>query len=428
MKPIIKYTLLFFLTNIIVNTHGQTIKSISPTSAKHGESVELFIYTSGTTFINNSPLLVQISGGGIVYDSEISEDSVYVINDTTLKVFFTIANDIIPSKYTVYVYPEPSASKRISLNQGFTVNNKYGGIPGLKYATPRSVRLGDTADVTFIFKYVDLTVWQNVDLAFSLHIGLTDTTPQIKVLAYSVVNDTTLTARLFINPNCHMGAHTLMLSSSNNFPLHEYTALYVNPNVTEPHIDSVYPELVFPGDTVNLLIKTKNIVIDTTAWLGLFVERVNTLTGTLRLGGQAMLLDSNTIQIKIIIPMNAKSSDCDLYLYYNKELLKEYARLTVQSQNKTSVGVLSSIDLNNEFTLYPNPVNDILYIKSTKKVNTVKIINSIGQVSIVSGENMIKQTDGISIDVKSLNLTSGVYYLYLDAGEEFIYRRIIIEK
>jgi hypothetical protein len=427
MKQKIKYTLLmFFLTNISVITQGQTIKSISPTSAKHGENVELFIYTSGTKFITNRPLVVQISGGGIVYDSEISKDSVYVINDTTLKVFFTIANDIIPSKYTVYVYPEPSASKMISLSQGFTVNNKYGGIPGLKYATPRSVRLGDTADVMFIFKYVDLTEWQNVDLAFSLHIGLTDTTPQIKVLAYSVVNDTTLTARLFVNPNCHIGGHTLMLGSSNSFPLREYTALYVNPNVTEPHIDSVYPELVFPGDTVNLLIKTKNIVIDTTAWLGLFVERVNTLTGTLRLGGQAMLLDSNTIQIKIIIPMNAKNSDCDLYLYYNKKLLKEYARLIVQSQNQTSVGVLST-DLNNEFTLYPNPVNDILYIKSTKKVNALKIINLIGQVNIVSIENVIKQTDGISIDVKSLNLTSGVYYLYLSAGEEFIYRRIIIE-
>lgn len=328
---------------------------------------------------------------------------------------------------TVYFHPEPGASAVIRLIDGFTVNNQYGGIPGLKYATPRSVRLGDTADVMFIFKYVDLTEWQNVHLTFALHIGLTDATPQIKVLAYSVVNDTTLTARLFVNPNCHMGGHTLMLSSSNNFPLREYTALYVNPNVTEPHIDSVYPELVFPGDTVNLLIKTKNIVIDTTAWLGLFVDRVNTLTGTLRLGGQAMLLDSNTIQVKIIIPMNAKSSDCDLYLYYNKELLKEYSRLTVQSQNQTSVGVLSSIDLNNEFTLYPNPVKDILNIKSTKKVNTVKIINSIGQVSIVSGENMIRQTDGISIDVKSLNLTSGVYYLYLSAGEEFIYRRIIIE-
>jgi hypothetical protein len=124
--------------------------------------------------------------------------------------------------------------------------------------------------------------------------------------------------------------------------------------------------------------------------------------------------------------MNAKNSDCDLYLYYNKKLLKEYARLIVQSQNQTSVGALS-IDLNNEFTLYPNPVNDVLYIKSTKKVNTVKIINSIGQVNIVSTENMIKETEGISIDVKSLNLTSGVYYLYLSTGEEFIYRRIIIE-
>lgn len=427
MKQTIKYLLLmFFLTNISVITYGQILKSISPTSAKHGENVELFIYTSGTKFLTKRPLLVQISGGGIVYDSEISKDSVYVINDTTLKVFFTIANDIIPSKYTVYVYPEPSKSNMISLSQAFTVNNKYGGIPGLKYATPRGVRLGDTVDVTFVFKYVDLTEWQNIDLALALHLGLTDPTPQIKVLAHNVINDTTLSARLFVDPNCHMGGHTLMLGSSNNFPLREYTALYVNPNVTEPHIDSVYPELVFPGDTVNLLIKTKNIVIDTTAWLGLFVQRVNTLTGTLGIGGQAILLDSNTIQIKIVIPMNAKNSDCDLYLYYNKKLLKEYARLIVQSQNQTSVGTLR-IDLNNEFTLYPNPVNDVLYIKSTKKVNTVKIINSIGQVNIVSTENVIKETDVISIDIKSLNLASGVYYLYLSAGEEFIYRRIIIK-
>ncbi len=62
----------------------------------------------------------------------------------------------------------------------------------------------------------------------------------------------------------------------------------------------------------------------------------------------------------------------------------------------------------NNFELYPNPVDDVLYIKSDKNINEINIYNIVGiKVSTING-----QQSTVSVDMSCLN--SGVYFVEVD--------------
>ena len=66
----------------------------------------------------------------------------------------------------------------------------------------------------------------------------------------------------------------------------------------------------------------------------------------------------------------------------------------------------------NNFKIYPNPVDDVLYIKSDKNIEEVNIYNIVGiKMATVSG-----QQSAISIDMSSFS--SGVYFVEVD-GKTF---------
>ena len=66
----------------------------------------------------------------------------------------------------------------------------------------------------------------------------------------------------------------------------------------------------------------------------------------------------------------------------------------------------------NNFEIYPNPVDDVLYIKSDMNIEEVNIYNIVGiKVATVSG-----QQSAISIDMSSFS--SGVYFVEVD-GKTF---------
>jgi subtilisin family serine protease len=69
-------------------------------------------------------------------------------------------------------------------------------------------------------------------------------------------------------------------------------------------------------------------------------------------------------------------------------------------------------ELENNFEIYPNPVDDVLYIKSDNNIKEVNIYNIVGiKVATVSG-----QQSAISVDMSGLS--SGVYFVEVD-GKTF---------
>ncbi|TGV02115.1 T9SS type A sorting domain-containing protein [Flavivirga rizhaonensis] len=64
---------------------------------------------------------------------------------------------------------------------------------------------------------------------------------------------------------------------------------------------------------------------------------------------------------------------------------------------------------------YPNPVNDILYLKNVDNINSVTIYNSLGQ--------LIKETNQSEIDFSRLK--KGLYFLYLNNENGVITKKIV---
>ena len=66
----------------------------------------------------------------------------------------------------------------------------------------------------------------------------------------------------------------------------------------------------------------------------------------------------------------------------------------------------------NNFEIYPNPVDDVLYIKSEKNIEEINIYNIVGiKVAAVS-----VQRSAFSLDMSGFN--SGVYFIDVD-GKTF---------
>lgn len=103
-------------------------------------------------------------------------------------------------------------------------------------------------------------------------------------------------------------------------------------------------------------------------------------------------------------------------------------RLPIQNPQPINCNSLSLLDLENStFSLFPNPVakDGILYIKvpiGNTNFNT-RIINMQGIVLY----NEILQAHSSEIDLKKLNLSSGVYFVELSQGHKITIHKLVID-
>jgi hypothetical protein len=72
----------------------------------------------------------------------------------------------------------------------------------------------------------------------------------------------------------------------------------------------------------------------------------------------------------------------------------------------------------NQFSVYPNPVTDVLKIKTTQLISTVEVLNLNGQSLMI--------THSPSIDVS--NFSSGVYVVKIQGQNDYVeYHKFIKE-
>ena len=72
------------------------------------------------------------------------------------------------------------------------------------------------------------------------------------------------------------------------------------------------------------------------------------------------------------------------------------------------------------YSLYPNPVKNVFYVKSVVAAADVEIINSIGEI-VLSGS--IDQSTGINVE----SLSSGVYLCRISVNGEQFFKRFVKE-
>ncbi len=85
----------------------------------------------------------------------------------------------------------------------------------------------------------------------------------------------------------------------------------------------------------------------------------------------------------------------------------EYSFTTLVMDNSSSLNVL----------LYPNPVNNFLFIESEMKINNAWVVNMQGQIMDVEIMNS---------SINTVNLTNGFYYLKLESGKEIFTTKFIV--
>jgi N-formylglutamate amidohydrolase len=80
-----------------------------------------------------------------------------------------------------------------------------------------------------------------------------------------------------------------------------------------------------------------------------------------------------------------------------------------------------AIDENNEsqFIFYPNPINDVLNLSCSQDMNTLKVINIIGQ------ELFNKEVNSNKVQIDLSNFSSGTYFIHVTTGKTIKTVRII---
>ncbi|PIF46889.1 putative secreted protein (Por secretion system target) [Chryseobacterium sp. 52] len=138
------------------------------------------------------------------------------------------------------------------------------------------------------------------------------------------------------------------------------------------------------------------------------------VTGDITIPATALTGD---VRMRVIMRYNAlPTSSCGTFNYGQVE---DYTLKVASSVAVTSLFAESSVDnSNNKIRVYPNPVKDIIKIKSASGSEfRYQLVDALGKV-VLSGE-----TKSQSINVESL--LQGVYILSLDNGKETSTQKII---
>lgn len=85
-------------------------------------------------------------------------------------------------------------------------------------------------------------------------------------------------------------------------------------------------------------------------------------------------------------------------------------------------GFIGTQKLENHFKISPNPANDHIRIESNQKIQTIRVLNSMGHE--IKHFNQINQSQHI---INTLNLESGVYFIEIQTDQGIQKSKIIIQ-
>ncbi len=84
---------------------------------------------------------------------------------------------------------------------------------------------------------------------------------------------------------------------------------------------------------------------------------------------------------------------------------------------------ISELNYENDFDLFPNPTNGVIEIRTDKTIDKISITNSIGELVYESKLNSEK-----TIDLSSLQLQSGIYFVTLQSNEKTSVRKLVYQR
>lgn len=225
-----------------INTNGTAILSITPSSAKQGDTVELIIKSFNTHNIQAGSCKVKLQTAALV----INPFTTSIIDDVTVKCKFAFTYSDYPTTYNV-IFTNP-VIKSVQLNSAFKLI-KGPFSPELISVSPKSANKIDSVLLTIMGKN---TFFLKDSNSFYLH---SSSGASIYPKKINYINDTLITA-FFVFPNSfYIGKYDL-ISISNLLKLSD--AFTLNDPLIKPIVLSFDPVYSKQGDSVLLTIKGRN--------------------------------------------------------------------------------------------------------------------------------------------------------------------------
>lgn len=400
----------FFMTTVFAFAQTPSITNISPNQGQRGQTLNLQITGTQTSFAQGSSITVTIFNSA----TAIRSNSVAVLSNTHL-----IANITIPQNanyqlcdVAVSGVSMPFVSKR----SGFTVVNASGKIPKIKSYTPETAILGQTLDLTITGDGTNFTQATQVQASFFTQAS------NITVNNVNVINDTTLVTNITIGQNLNTGYYPFYLDVAKEGKLYNPgLGLLVYQGGGAPQIVAVSPNAMALGETLNLTITGVNVNFTQASgtYIPMFFNGATQLTGS-----NTTVLAPNLIRTTLNIPNNLNLiGSYDLLL----QELPSGGSLTLQ--NAISIGVTTGVQKESiklVYHIYPNPILDELFIDTKREILSIGLMNITGHFVVVKQDDLVVQTNGYRISTQKYGLSPGIYFLRVQTDEGYIHHKLLI--
>jgi len=400
----------FFVMTVFAFAQTPTITNISPNQGQRGQTLNLQITGSQTSFAQGSNITVTIFNSATAIKSNYTA----VLSNTHL-----IANISIPQNANYQLCDVAISGVNmpfVSKRSGFTVVNASGKIPKIKSYTPATAILGQTLDLTITGDGTNFTQATQVQASFFTQAS------NIIVNNVNVINDTTLLTNITVGQNLNTGYYPFYIDVAQEGKLYNPgLGLLVYQGGGAPQIVAVSPNAMAIGETLNLTITGVNV--NFTQASGTFVPSF--FNGATQLtGSNTTVLAPNLIRTTLNIPNNL-----NLVGSYDLLLQEFPSGGSLNLKNALYIGVTTGVQkesLKLAYNIYPNPTHDELFIDTKRDILSFALMNSTGHFIAVKQEDLELQTNGYRLSTQKYGLSPGIYFLRVQTDEGCTYHKILI--
>jgi hypothetical protein len=296
-----KIHLLFLILFSVVGLTGfsQSIKTLSPSSAKLGESLTVTVVGQNTNFTGGVSSVELIYSSGSPTYTMASGQNIVVVNDTVLTAEISIPVWAYATYHSVKVVSSQNGT--LSKNNAFLV--KAMPSPAVVSISPSEAKQGETLTVTVVGVSTKFTGGVG---ALHLYYGQSSpTSTDIVGQNITVINDTALTAQITIPANADLGfsAYSLHVLTVQQATFVKPSFFTVNTSSTATKLKSIFPASAIQGSSLTVTIVGQNTHF--TAGVSDFDFQYVSGSTTYLNESNIVVKDDSTFTVDIQIPANS---------------------------------------------------------------------------------------------------------------------------
>ena len=375
------------------------LESISPNTAKNGQTLDVTITGSNTNFTQGSGTTVSFYGYQQGSSTSLDVYNVQVLSDTQLQATVSVPSKTFTGDYSVYV--NNGSNSYLYLENAFRVNGLTP--PKLESISPNSASVGQTLDVTITGSNTNFLQGSSTSVSFYTNQGSSTT---LNVSNVQVLSDTEIKVTVSVPMNAFLGAYSVSVYNGIQ-ELNLNNSFYVNGSTSAPKLESISPNSASVGQTLDVTItgSNTNFLQGSSTSVSFYTNQGSSTTLNV---SNVQVLSDTEIKATVSVPMNAILGEFDVRVSdsQNFHFVLEKGFKVVQK----NAGITSNTYIG--MSVYPNPTNDIVILEISDLpidgMYRYKIIDVSGKELYTS----VIRSDKTEVSLKSIGV-KGVYFLHV---------------